>query len=72
MFLINTIDTLAMAAFYLAKIRRDEKFNIDTPAQDMSALLGTPRKANGTQQTVHQKQNRNPFANRTNPFGGRR
>lgn len=60
-----------MAAFYLAKIRRDEKFNIDTPAQDMSALLATPRKANGAQQMAHQKQNKNPFANRVNPFSRR-
>ena len=71
MFLINTIDTLAMAAFYLAKIRRDEKFNINAPATDMSALLGAPRRANGTQQVGHQKINRNPFANRVNPFGKR-
>ena len=63
--------TLAMAGFYLAKIRRDEKFNINAPAADMSALLGTPRKANGTQQTMRQKNNKNPFANRVNPFSRR-
>ena len=73
MFLINIIDTLAMAAHFLSKIRRDEKFNIDTPKQDMSVLVGTIRRANGTQQLInHQKQNKNPFSNRVNPFGRRR
>ena len=72
MFLINIIDTLAMAAHFLSKIRRDEKFNINAPKQDMSALTGLPRKANGTQQIGPAKTNKNPFANRSNPFARRR
>ena len=60
-----------MAAFYLAKIRRDEKFNIDAPPQDMSALLGTQSGSNVAQRSSARKTNKNPFANRVNPFGRR-
>lgn len=61
-----------MAAHFLAKIRHDEKFNINAPKQDMSALTGAPRRANGTQQICRAKPNKNPFANRVNPFGKKR
>ena len=67
--------TLAMAAFYLAKLRRDETFNIEVPQQDMSILIGNRGNNNNKPNSfnnVHKKQNLNPFAGRTNPFARRR
>lgn len=63
-----------MAAFYLAKLRRDETFNIEVPQQDMSILIGNRRNDNrsNSSNNVHKKQNLNPFAGRTNPFARRR
>lgn len=61
-----------MSAFFLAKLRRDETFNIDIPKQDMSALL---KNNTGSAQTGFHGQKRpntNPFANRSNPFARRR
>ena len=63
--------TLAMAAHYLSKLRRDEKFAVEVPKQDMSVLLGTPSPTT-QQHTVHQKINKNPFMNRVNPFARKR
>ena len=60
-----------MAAFFLQQLRRNEQFNIEVPKQDMSALLGNNR-TSSTPTYTHQKQNRNPFAGRTNPFARRR
>lgn len=63
-----------MAAHYLQKLRRSEQFDIEVPKQDMSALLNT-RRTNGQSQASynsHQKQSRNPFANRINPFARKR
>lgn len=72
-FLINKIDTLAMAAWYLVKLRRAETFNIEVPKQDMSALLGGGNKTQGSSfNNFHKKQNLNPFAGRANPFARRR
>lgn len=64
--------TLSMAAFFLAKLRRDETFNVDIPKQDMSALL--KNNSHPTQNNIigQKKQNANPFANRNNPFVRRR
>ena len=63
-----------MAAFYLAKLRRDETFNIDVPKQDMSILLGNRggQKSQNSFSNAHKKQSLNPFAGRTNPFANRR
>lgn len=69
-FLINKIDTIAMAAFFLQQLRRSEQFDIEVPKQDMSALLNTNRTSSTTY--MHQKQNRNPFAGKSNPFARRR
>ena len=72
-FLINKIDTLAMAAFFLQKLRRAEQFDIEVPKQDMSALLNTGRNTSaGVMHQMHQKQNKNPFAGRINPFTRKR
>lgn len=71
-FLINKIDTLAMAAFFLAKLRRDETFNIDIPKQDMSALLKSNTGPAQTSFHGQKKSNISPFANRSNPFARRR
>ena len=72
MFLINTIDTLAMASLFLQQLRRAEQFDIEVPKQDMSALLRTNKTSPSNGGGVYQKQNRNPFAGRTNPFAKRR
>lgn len=65
--------TLAMAAFYLAKLRRAETFDIEVPKQDMSALLGSSNKNQGNSfNSFHKKQNLSPFAGRANPFARRR
>lgn len=62
--------TLAMAAFYLAKLRRDETFGQEK-VQDMSALLSIPGRNSSTVSYSRPKTNRNPFANRVNPFARR-
>ena len=64
--------TLAMAAFFLAKLRRDETFNIDIPKQDMSALLKSNTGPAQTSFHGQKKSNISPFANRSNPFARRR
>ena len=64
--------TLSMAAFFLAKLRRDETFNIDIPKQDMSALLKNNSRPTQNNIIGQKKQNANPFANRNNPFARRR
>jgi len=63
--------TLAMACFFLQQLRRAEQFDIEVPKQDMSALLRNNRGASN-HAYQNQKQNRNPFANRVNPFARRR
>lgn len=65
--------TLSMAAWYLAKLRRAETFDIEVPKQDMSALLGSSNKNQGNSfNSFHKKQNLSPFAGRANPFARRR
>lgn len=65
--------TLAMASWYLAKLRRDETFNVAVPKQDMSALLGNHNSTSSNSfNNNHRRQNLNPFANRVNPFTRRR
>ena len=61
-----------MAAFFLAKLRRDETFNIDIPKQDMSALLKSNTGPAQTGFHGQKKSNISPFANRSNPFARRR
>ena len=61
-----------MASFFLAKLRRDETFNIDIPKQDMSALLKNNTRPAQTSFSGRKKPNANPFANRSNPFARRR
>ena len=61
-----------MASFFLSKLRRDEKFNIDVPKQDMSVLLKNNSRPAQTGSSGLKKSNTNPFANRTNPFARRR
>ena len=61
-----------MAAFFLAKLRRDETFNIDIPKQDMSALLKNNTRPAQSNFPGQKKPNANPFANRSNPFARRR
>ena len=60
-----------LAAFFLQQLRRNEQFNIEVPKQDMSALLGNNR-TNSSPMYTPQRQNRNPFAGRSNPFARRR
>lgn len=64
--------TLAMAGHFLARIRRDETFNIDVPKQDMSILIGNSKKQTGQNQHINKKQNQIPFMNKTNPFARKR
>ena len=64
--------TAAMAARFLAKLRRDEKFNIETPKQDMSALLSAGTTSGQRNTPAQRRASNNPFANRRNPFAGRR
>ena len=61
-----------MAAFFLAKLRRDETFNIDIPKQDMSVLLKNNTGPAQTSFHGQKKSNISPFANRSNPFARRR
>ena len=62
-----------MAAHFLQKLRRSEQFDIEMPKQDMSALLNAGKTTStGVGYQAHQKQNRNPFAGRVNPFARRR
>ena len=64
--------TLAMAAHFLAKIRRDETFNIEVPKQDMSILTGCNRTTDVQNSYTHRKRNNIPFMNKVNPFTHRR